>query len=163
MPWHPLVLMGSISASSSSLPSSYVPLVTCHSFDEGQTLTRRFAQQVHKAPTALGLTSSLLAQSRTKSSVQRSLVLFSLASPFGAVLTYGVISLLSGGGLTGTESDRLMYWAGCSLLFSAGTFVSVSVVCLPAHSQILTCQDVLSCLSPPTPSQSKTNTASTST
>lgn len=81
--------------------------------------------QVHKAPTALGLTSALLAEHQSRSSVQRSLVIFSLASPIGAIVTYIVISILGGGGSSVEATDNLLYWAGCSLLFSAGTFVSL--------------------------------------
>ena len=75
---------------------------------------------IHKAPTAFGLTSVLLKQGLSKRAVRGHLVLFSLAAPVGAVITYVLITVLGGGKLEGNSGS---WWTGMLLLFSAGTFL----------------------------------------
>ena len=75
---------------------------------------------IHKAPAAFGLTSVLLKQGLSKRAARGHLVVFSLAAPVGAVTTYVLITVLSGGKL---EGDSRSWWTGMLLLFSAGTFL----------------------------------------
>ncbi|KAH8894973.1 Zinc/iron permease [Thozetella sp. PMI_491] len=78
------------------------------------------AIMVHKAPAAFGLTSVLLKQGLSKRAARGHLIIFSLAAPFGALVTYLIISLLGGSSMEG-ESGQ--WWTGMLLLFSAGTFL----------------------------------------
>ncbi|KAK1769139.1 Zinc/iron permease [Phialemonium atrogriseum] len=83
-----------------------------------------FAIMIHKAPAAFGLTSVLLKQGLSKRAARGHLIVFSLASPFGALATYLAISLIGGGNMEG-ESGK--WWTGMLLLFSAGTFLYVAM------------------------------------
>ncbi|KAI1367834.1 Zinc/iron permease [Xylaria arbuscula] len=92
------------------------------------------AIMVHKAPAAFGLTSVLLKQGLSKRAARGHLIVFSLASPFGAWLTFILVSFL-GGGEQGAVSQ---WWTGMLLLFSAGTFLYVAMHAmqegdLPSH------------------------------
>lgn len=83
------------------------------------------AIMVHKAPAAFGLTSVLLKQGLSKRTARAHLLLFSLAAPFGALLTW--ISARSlGGGKLATEAST-QWWTGLLLLFSGGTFLYVAM------------------------------------
>lgn len=77
------------------------------------------AIMVHKAPAAFGLTSILLKQGLSKRAARGHLIVFSLASPFGAWATFILVSFLGGGG----EGQLNQWWTGMLLLFSAGTFL----------------------------------------
>ncbi|OTB08499.1 hypothetical protein M426DRAFT_317121 [Hypoxylon sp. CI-4A] len=81
------------------------------------------AIMVHKAPAAFGLTSILLKQGLSKRAARGHLIVFSLASPFGAWATFILVSFLGGGG----ESRLNQWWTGMLLLFSAGTFLYVAM------------------------------------
>ncbi|OTA85091.1 hypothetical protein M434DRAFT_164960 [Hypoxylon sp. CO27-5] len=81
------------------------------------------AIMVHKAPAAFGLTSVLLKQGLSKRAARGHLIVFSLASPFGAWATFILVSFLGGGG----ESQLNQWWTGMLLLFSAGTFLYVAM------------------------------------
>ncbi|RYP67488.1 hypothetical protein DL771_007219 [Monosporascus sp. 5C6A] len=81
------------------------------------------AIMIHKAPAAFGLTSVLLKQGLSKRAARGHLIVFSLASPFGAWTTFVLVALLGGG--TGSEWDQ--WWTGMLLLFSAGTFLYVAM------------------------------------
>lgn len=96
------------------------------------------AIMLHKAPAAFGLTSVLLKQGLTKRAAKAHLVVFSLAAPAGALLTWGVVHVLSSrSALTGAttngrlvggsgdhdDGDSTKFWVGVTLLFSAGTFL----------------------------------------
>ncbi|KAI1758970.1 Zinc/iron permease [Hypoxylon sp. FL1150] len=81
------------------------------------------AIMVHKAPAAFGLTSILLKQGLSKRAARGHLIVFSLASPFGAWATFILVSFLGGGG----ESQLNQWWTGMLLLFSAGTFLYVAM------------------------------------
>ncbi|KAG2037764.1 ZIP zinc transporter-domain-containing protein [Suillus americanus] len=64
---------------------------------------------IHKAPTALALTSSLLATSLPPSECKRHLLLFSLATPVSAILSYILYT---------HTGDGNNLWVGTPLLFS---------------------------------------------
>jgi zinc transporter 9 len=80
---------------------------------------------VHKAPAAFGLTSVLLKQGLSKRSARSHLLLFSLAAPAGALLTWFVAHALGVGGVGNVESTA--WWTGMLLLFSGGTFLYVAM------------------------------------
>ncbi|KAG8904794.1 hypothetical protein FRB99_001184 [Tulasnella sp. 403] len=83
---------------------------------------------IHKAPTALALTSTLVTQLPPRK-VRHHLVAFALASPLSALVTYS--ALVSFGGISHIEG-----WTGSVLMFSGGTFLYVATVLssLSAHS-----------------------------
>ncbi|KAI0458367.1 Zinc/iron permease [Xylaria acuta] len=81
------------------------------------------AIMVHKAPAAFGLTSVLLKQGLSKRAARGHLIVFSLASPFGAWLTFILVSFLGGSG----QGQVSQWWTGMLLLFSAGTFLYVAM------------------------------------
>ncbi|ORY69884.1 Zinc/iron permease [Pseudomassariella vexata] len=85
------------------------------------------AIMVHKAPAAFGLTSILLKQGLSKRAARGHLIVFSLASPFGAWSTFILVKLLGGGGSPGDDSQWNQWWTGMLLLFSAGTFLYVAM------------------------------------
>ena len=75
---------------------------------------------IHKAPAAFGLTSVLLKQGLGKRAARGHLLVFSLAAPFGALMTWVLVNLLGGGrGSEGAET----WWMGFVLVFSGGTFL----------------------------------------
>lgn len=79
------------------------------------------AIMVHKAPAAFGLTSVLLKQGLSKRAARGHLIIFSLAAPFGALMTWLLVHILGGAG--SMEGERGQWWTGMLLLFSAGTFL----------------------------------------
>jgi zinc transporter 9 len=81
-----------------------------------------FAIMVHKAPAAFGLTSVLLKQGLSKRSARSHLLLFSLAAPTGALLTWVTAHALGVGNVESAE-----WWTGMLLLFSGGTFLYVAM------------------------------------
>ncbi|KAI5862317.1 Zinc/iron permease [Durotheca rogersii] len=81
------------------------------------------AIMVHKAPAAFGLTSILLKQGLSKRAARGHLIVFSLASPFGAWATFLLVSFLGGG--SGGQLNQ--WWTGMLLLFSGGTFLYVAM------------------------------------
>ena len=81
-----------------------------------------FAIMVHKAPAAFGLTSVLLRQGLSKRSARSHLLLFSLAAPTGALLTWVTAHALGVGDVESAE-----WWTGMLLLFSGGTFLYVAM------------------------------------
>jgi len=78
---------------------------------------------VHKAPTALALTTALLANSLSVTDCKKHLLYFSLATPVSSILTYGLYAFHS-------EKNRST-WSGGALLFSGGTFLYVASVVQP--------------------------------
>ncbi|KAF9468625.1 Zinc/iron permease [Collybia nuda] len=74
---------------------------------------------VHKAPTALALTTSLLATSLPRAQCKKHLAIFSASSPTGALGSYLLFSFL------GTHDEG---WTGIALLISGGTFLYVATV-----------------------------------
>lgn len=85
-----------------------------------------FAIMVHKAPAAFGLTSVLLKQGLSKRMARTHLVVFSLAAPAGAFLTWLLVHTMGGGAST-TSPQNSSWWTGVLLLFSAGTFLYVAM------------------------------------
>ncbi|KFY31130.1 hypothetical protein V493_01373 [Pseudogymnoascus sp. VKM F-4281 (FW-2241)] len=82
------------------------------------------AIMVHKAPAAFGLTSVLLKQGLSKRAARGHLIIFSLASPLGALTTWLLVNILGGAGMDGENGQ---WWTGMLLLFSAGTFLYVAM------------------------------------
>ena len=84
-----------------------------------------FAIMIHKAPAAFGLTSVLIKQGLSKRGARGHLILFSLAAPTGAILTWVLAHLLGGG--RNHSAQTTTWWTGILLLFSAGTFLYVAM------------------------------------
>ncbi|KUL87803.1 hypothetical protein ZTR_03225 [Talaromyces verruculosus] len=80
---------------------------------------------VHKAPAAFGLTSVLLKQGLSSRVAGRHLLVFSLAAPVGALLTFIIVHTLGSGFGSDEASNR--WRTGVLLLFSAGTFLYVAM------------------------------------
>ncbi|KAL7291129.1 hypothetical protein TKK_0015255 [Trichogramma kaykai] len=80
------------------------------------------AIMLHKAPAAFGLVSFLLHEGVEKRKIQRHLLIFSLAAPCLAVITYFGI------GKEGKETLSNVNATGIAMLFSAGTFLYVATV-----------------------------------
>ncbi|KAL5520114.1 hypothetical protein ACEPAG_1774 [Sanghuangporus baumii] len=77
---------------------------------------------IHKAPTALALSMSLLS-SLTPSECRKHLAAFSAATPIGALVVFAILNIL-GGDIEGE-------WTGIALLLSGGTFLYVATVLAP--------------------------------
>lgn len=80
------------------------------------------ALMIHKAPAAFGLTSALLKQGLSKRRARTHLIIFSLAAPIGAFLTWALVNIFSGGTL-GKSEHGTRFFTGLLLLFSGGTFL----------------------------------------
>lgn len=76
---------------------------------------------VHKAPAAFGLTSVLLKQGLSSRIARAHLLVFSLAAPVGALLTYILVQTIGSG--FGGDDSATRWRTGVLLLFSAGTFL----------------------------------------
>ena len=125
-------------AASSASPSKSTTLgLVIHSFADGIALGASSAGDaktqstlglvvfvailVHKAPAAFGLTSVLLKQGLSKRAIRGHLLVFSLAAPVGALITWMLVNLL-GGAVASNESSS-MWYTGVVLVFSGGTFL----------------------------------------
>ncbi|TFK90754.1 hypothetical protein K466DRAFT_636098 [Polyporus arcularius HHB13444] len=86
-----------------------------------------FALAIHKAPTALALTTSLVATDLPVADCKRHLAIFSASTPVGTLLSYAVLSFFGASG-----SSR---WPGVTLLFSGGSFLYVAAVLQPSLAQ----------------------------
>ncbi|KAJ7132977.1 Zinc/iron permease [Mycena filopes] len=75
---------------------------------------------IHKAPTSLALTTSLLNTSLPRSECRKHLAFFSASTPIGAIVSYSVLSFFS----AGAQGS----WTGLALLVSGGTFLYVATV-----------------------------------
>lgn len=80
------------------------------------------AIMLHKAPAAFGLVTFLLHEGLERNKIRRHLLIFALAAPVGAFVTY--LSIIQ----SGTESLSSSHSTGVAMLFSAGTFLYVSTV-----------------------------------
>lgn len=80
-----------------------------------------FAIMLHKAPSSFALTTVLLSEGLSRSTVRRHLLFFSMSAPAGAISTYLLLELFS------VDSLNLEYWTGILLLFSGGTFLYVAM------------------------------------
>ncbi|KAJ7625358.1 Zinc/iron permease [Mycena polygramma] len=74
---------------------------------------------IHKAPTSLALTTSLLNKSLPRPDCQKHLLFFSASTPVGAIVSYALLSLFS---------VSAQGWTGDALLVSGGTFLYVATV-----------------------------------
>ncbi|XP_029176964.1 zinc transporter ZIP9 [Nylanderia fulva] len=81
-----------------------------------------FAIMLHKAPAAFGLVSFLLHEGVDRKRISRHLLIFSLAAPCLALVTYFGI------GKEGKETLSTVNATGLAMLFSAGTFLYVATV-----------------------------------
>ncbi|XP_026812069.1 zinc transporter ZIP9-B isoform X2 [Rhopalosiphum maidis] len=80
------------------------------------------AIMLHKAPAAFGLVTILLHHGLDKKRIRRHLIVFSMAAPLGALLTFFCI------GQESKETLSSMNATGAAMLFSAGTFLYVATV-----------------------------------
>ncbi|KAJ6462026.1 Zinc/iron permease [Mycena vitilis] len=80
---------------------------------------------IHKAPTSLALTTSLLNKSLSRPDCQKHLLFFSASTPVGAIVSYALLSLFS---------VSAQGWTGDALLVSGGTFLYVATVLNVPHS-----------------------------
>jgi zinc transporter 9 len=80
---------------------------------------------IHKAPAAFGLTSVLLKQGLSVRMARIHLMIFSLAAPVGALLTWSAVHIL--GFTSNGESASSEFATGVLLLFSGGTFLYVAM------------------------------------
>ncbi|MBE7180601.1 MAG: ZIP family metal transporter [Terriglobus roseus] len=90
------------------------------------------ALMLHKAPAAFGLTAVLLKQGLSTRSARAHLLVFSLAAPVGAFLTWISVNMLGsthllGQGVDSSGTDRGAWWTGMVLIFSGGTFLYVAM------------------------------------
>ncbi|KAM5467016.1 hypothetical protein MauCBS54593_005636 [Microsporum audouinii] len=91
----------------------------------GLSLIIFVAIMVHKAPASFGLTSVLLKQGHSTKSARAHLLVFSLAAPVGALLTWVIAHTILSGHASDEQSTR--WRTGMLLLFSAGTFLYVAM------------------------------------
>ncbi|OJD17166.1 hypothetical protein AJ78_02710 [Emergomyces pasteurianus Ep9510] len=83
------------------------------------------AIMVHKAPASFGLTTVLLRQGLSTRAARGHLVIFSLAAPVGALITWIVAHTAMVGHAGDEQATR--WRTGMLLLFSAGTFLYVAM------------------------------------
>ncbi|GMT11761.1 hypothetical protein PFISCL1PPCAC_3058, partial [Pristionchus fissidentatus] len=79
---------------------------------------------LHKAPSSFGLVSFLLMEGLDKPRVRKHLLIFSLAAPIGALVTYAVLITYSSDASYSSSTTT----TGVLMLFSAGTFLYVATV-----------------------------------
>lgn len=104
------------------------------SSNAGLSLMIFFAIMVHKAPAAFGLTSVLLKQGFSKRAARAHLLLFSLAAPVGALLTWTFAHSI--GHSRKGDPASTAWWTGMLLLFSGGTFLYVAMHSMQELSDI---------------------------
>ena len=124
---------------STSRPSSTTVGLVIHACADGialgasSTTTGRLsfiiflAIMIHKAPAAFGLTSVLLKQGLSTRAARAHLIVFSLAAPVGALLTWGAAHLLGYSTAALGSSTSTEFATGVLLLFSGGTFLYVAM------------------------------------
>jgi zinc transporter 9 len=98
-------------------------LSTEHGASSSISLVVFLALMVHRAPTALALTTSLLTTSLTRAECKKFLLYFSASTPLAALVSYGIFLSL------GWEESN--DWTGIALLVSGGTFLYVATVLQP--------------------------------
>ncbi|KAI0712654.1 Zinc/iron permease [Earliella scabrosa] len=79
---------------------------------------------IHKAPTALALTTSLLSTSLPVAECKKHLAIFSASTPIGTLVSYTLLSFFGASGRS--------HWPGIALLFSGGSFLYVATVLQPS-------------------------------
>jgi len=82
------------------------------------------AIMLHKAPAAFGLSAVLLRAGLGKRQARAHLIIFSMAAPVGAIVTWILLGLLGEG-----SGEGMQWWTGVLLLFSGGTFLYVPSPC----------------------------------
>lgn len=87
------------------------------------------ALAIHKAPTALALTTSLMGAGLARAECKKHLALFSASTPLGAVASYVLLAFF------GADSNGGGRWPGGALLFSGGTFLYVATVLRPVSAR----------------------------
>jgi len=99
------------------------PSIPVSALPSSLSLVVFFTLVIHKAPTALALTTSLLTTSLPRPDCKRHIAVFSASTPVGALVSYSLLSFFgtSGGG----------HWPGVALLISGGTFLYVATVLRP--------------------------------
>merc|ERR1719341_2207170 len=80
------------------------------------------AIMLHKAPASFGLVTYLLHEGMERNRIKRHLMIFSLAAPVMAVVTFLLLTL------HGRENLDTFSATGVAMLFSAGTFLYVATV-----------------------------------
>lgn len=81
---------------------------------------------VHKAPASIGICTMLMAQQLPRPTIRGALLVFSLATPISAIVTYVLLLLLAHA--TGSTSDGInAHEIGIILSFSGGTFLYVAM------------------------------------
>lgn len=102
------------------------------SSDAGLSFIIFLAIMVHKAPASFGLTSVLLKQGLSSRAARAHLLVFSLAAPVGALMTFLFVQVI-GSGSSGDETGT-RWRTGVLLLFSAGTFLYVAMHTMQENS-----------------------------
>ncbi|KAJ5223808.1 Zinc/iron permease [Penicillium chermesinum] len=92
------------------------------SSDTGLSFIIFLAIMVHKAPASFGLTSILLKQGLSSRTARAHLLIFSLAAPVGALVTFLFVNMV---GSSGGDGSSALWRTGMLLLFSGGTFFLV--------------------------------------
>ena len=77
---------------------------------------------LHKAPASFGLVTYLLHEGLERSKIKKHLLIFSLAAPSAAILTFSLLQARGSGNLDTIATT------GLAMLFSAGTFLYVATV-----------------------------------
>ncbi|KAI0357360.1 Zinc/iron permease [Trametes cingulata] len=111
--------LGSASLSDSTPSSTSGSVVP-----SGLSVVVFLALVVHKAPTALALTTSLLSTSLPHAQCKKHLAIFSASTPIGTLLSYALLSFFG--------ADSHGRWPGIALLFSGGSFLYVATVLQPS-------------------------------
>ncbi|PYH44247.1 Mn(2+) transporter ATX2 [Aspergillus saccharolyticus JOP 1030-1] len=102
------------------------------SSDSGLSFIIFLAIMVHKAPASFGLTSVLLKQGLSSRTARAHLLVFSLAAPLGALMTFLFVQIMGSGSSGDEVSTR--WRTGVLLLFSAGTFLYVAMHTMQENS-----------------------------
>ncbi|KAI0771122.1 Zinc/iron permease [Trametes elegans] len=101
----------------------------------GLSIVVFLALVIHKAPTALALTTSLLSTSLPHAQCKKHLAIFSASTPVGTLVSYTLLSFFG--------ADSHGRWPGIALLFSGGSFLYVATVLQPTltHAHPTTVED----------------------
>ncbi|KAJ9476363.1 Metal homeostasis factor ATX2 [Pseudozyma hubeiensis] len=106
---------------------------SAQSGDETLTMVVFIAIMVHKAPAAFGLCAMLMSQRLSRTSIRKAVAIFALASPVGALVTYGLLAVFFDSGFSaihGATADAQGgidgKSIGTALAFSGGTFLFVA-------------------------------------
>ncbi|PYH91352.1 Zinc/iron permease [Aspergillus ellipticus CBS 707.79] len=102
------------------------------SSDAGLSFIIFLAIMVHKAPASFGLTSVLLKQGLSSRTARAHLLIFSLAAPVGALITFLFVQVMGSASSSDEVGNR--WRTGVLLLFSAGTFLYVAMHTMQENS-----------------------------